>query len=232
MKAAIKLAHFLADIEPKHSDLADFIIVRRFDCAEPREYKELFPALSRKFNLYNYKSPRRGKGWPDGCNGLWFSTMEWAYTMIEARRVPHYKAIFTFEADGAPVFRDWVARMSAQWDAVNANAPVYQAGPMVKVPATHINGNCLLNCDLRFLKWVTRTVGRVPVGAGWDFILASRFKEWGWANIPQMRSYYATPTFSQAEYDRMVDEGIIWMHGIKDDSMIRMGRARLLQNQG
>jgi hypothetical protein len=226
--AAMKLAQFLADLEPRHSDLADFILVRRFDMKEPKEYATVVPALSRKFNFFSYKSPRRGVGWPDGCNSLWFSTMEWVYTMIEARRVPKYKAIFTFEADGCPVLRDWVAQLSETWDALNKFNPVYVAGALVKNPAAHINGNAVMNCDMRFLTWIVRRVGGVPVGSGWDFILRDRFKEWGWADIHRMRSYYNSATFTPEQYAQMVDEKLIWVHGVKDDSMIRMGRARLL----
>jgi hypothetical protein len=226
--AAMKLAQFLANIEPKHSDLADFILVRRFDCLEPKEYRELIPALSRKFNVFSYRSPRRLKGWPSGCNGVFCSSLEWARSMIEARRTPQYKAIFTFEADGAPLFPDWISRMSAQWDAVNKKQPVHQAGPLVKDPAPHVNGNCLMSGNVPFLKWLVPAVDTLGIYAGWDFALRDKFKEWGWANIHQMRSYYAIPTVSESLYSQMVEEQLIWVHGPKDDSMIRQGRERLL----
>jgi hypothetical protein len=225
--AALRLARFLADIEPKHSDLADFILVKRFDCKTPLKDQEIVPALSRKFNLYAYTSPRRETGWPMGCNGLWLATMEWARSMMEARRVPNYKAIFCCESDGCPLFSDWVERMSAAWDNANRDKPVVQAGPMVGVPALHINGNCLMSGDLKFLKWVTQRAV-IPPGAGWDFCLAPLFKEKGWANIHQMRSYYAWPTVTPEQYAKMVEEQLIWVHGPKDDSMIRMGRKRLI----
>lgn len=225
---ALRLARFLADIEPKHSDLADFILVKRFDCKTTIKDQEIVPLLSRKFNLYTYHSPRREQGWPSGCNGLWLATMEWARGMIEAKRVPAYKAIFCCEADGGPIFSDWVSRMSAAWDLANKERPVYQAGPMVTVPAQHINGNCLMSGDLTFLKWVTSRVC-IPPGGGWDFCLAKFFKEWGWANIHGMRSYYAWPTVTPEQYAKMIEEQLIWVHGPKDDSLVRMGRERLLQ---
>ncbi len=228
--AAMKLARFLGDIEPRHSELADVVLVNRFDC--PPADKETIERVSRKFNTRAYTSPQRGIGWPDGCNSLWFGTMEWAFSYMEVGQLPRYKAIFTCEADGAPVLQDWVARMSEAWDVAQAGQKVYIAGPLVGGGntgiAAHINGNCLVSGDLKFLHWITRRVAGVPGGIGWDYFLRDAFKRWGWADIPGMLSLYNTPTFTPEQYMTFVQDGVIWVHGDKSNSLIDMGRARLI----
>src|SRR5258708_2842051 len=210
--AALKLASFLADLEPKHTELADIVLVNRFDC--PKDYDSTITKLSRKFNVFSYRSPSRETGWPSGCNGLWFGTIGWAFSFMEDRKLPHYKAIFTCEADGAPVHRDWIARMSAAWDQTQRGPkPVYIAGPLVSGGGIdeHVNGNCLIAGDLKFLHWITRRVGGMPGGTGWDYGLREPFKQWGWANIPGMVSRYNTPHFTPEEYVQMRRDELIWV---------------------
>lgn len=100
---AMELADFLADLEPVKQQQADFMFAPRFDC---RADASVVSRVSRKFNVYAQVSRRRGVGWPNGCNELWFSVMEWVQSMSLAKKIPSYKAIFTCEADGAPIPRD------------------------------------------------------------------------------------------------------------------------------
>lgn len=223
--AALELAHFLADLEPSHSELADFIFVHRFDSAPPGP--EDVRLLARKFNTSVFKSRRRGIGWPDGCNELWFSTMEWIHGNILSKRMPGYKAIFTFEADGAPLVQDWVSRLSKIWDRVNISGKVCMAGAMLD-HGPHINGNALMSGDMNFLTWITKRVGGVNPGCGWDFVLAPEFRKHGWADVPEMKSYYHTRDYTPQQYLAMLKAGLVWIHGVKDNSLIRMGRERML----
>lgn len=219
---AMELARFLADLEPEKSQRADFLFVARFDC-------KIDPAtvnyVARKFNVYTRTSRRRGTGWPDGCNELWFSVMEWVQSMIVTRKIPHYKAIFTCEADGCPLQQNWLEWMSLEWDRVNREKPVCIAGALVE-PGPHVNGNALITGNMSFLTWIARRVSGVRPGVGWDFCLAPDFHRIGWANIPGIKSIYNTATFSPAQYAEMIQQGWFWVHGIKDLSLIRMGRER------
>lgn len=220
------LGRYLADLEPGHSELADVALVNRHDC--PPVSKEVAQAVSRKFNLFQYTAPRGNTGWPAGCNTLWVNTARWAQSMMEARRVPAYKAIFTCETDGAPVFRDWVARMSKAWEDANKAGPVCVAGPVVQIPAEHMNGNLLVSGDQPTLKWVIRLAGGVPSTGGWDFLLARDFKKRGWANIPGMVSYYNTRGYTAEKFMKLQADNLIWVHGVKDNSLIEHGRNILL----
>jgi hypothetical protein len=223
---AMELAKFIADLEPVHNNLADVLFVCRFDSGHDLATVQ---HVSRKFNTYTWKSRRRGVGWPDGCNELWFSTMEWVHGMIQAKRVPNYKSVFTFEADCAPMTPDWVARMSAIWDRVNQPNPVVMAGALIPDNGPHINGNAMMSCDPHFTTWLTKRLGGVHPGCGWDFILAKEFQQRGWADVPEMKSFYNTRNYTPAQYIEMVNRGLVWIHGVKDLSLIRMGRERMLK---
>ncbi len=222
---AAKLVNFLSDLETRHNDQADFLLVNRFDCKPLKE----IAYLSRKFNTFTYQSPRGATGWPHGCNALAASTVTWAYRMGEASKIPLYKCVFTCEADGCPVFPDWIARMSAAWDVVSGKNPCI-AGPLVTIPAEHINGNCLINGSMEQLQWMSRQLHAVKSG-GWDFVLANEFKHRGWAAIPGMLSLYNTRDYSVDRYLKLVKDGAIWVHGVKDTSLIDLGRVHILGAQ-
>lgn len=221
---ALELGRFLADLEPKHQTQADLLLVHRVDCRAPTE---IVSHVSRKFNTTVYKSPRSETGWPAGCNGMMESTVEWAYCMMDAKRIPQYKAIFLCEADGGPVSRDWIAKMSNAWDMANARKPVVIAGPLVYGPSEHINGNCMLSGDLNFLRWMVRGPKEQSRG-GWDYVLWPTLKQKGAANILGMRSYYNSPHFSLDQYHQFQNEDVIWMHGDKGSDLVKWGRQELL----
>jgi len=229
-REALQLAKLLADLEPKHCDIADFLFVSRFDTQhDPVTIKH----VSRKFNTFSYVSKGRGTGWPHGCNDLLFGTLGWLYHKKQAGQIPGYKAIFCFEADGIPMRKDWIQALRDAWDAVNKPKPVCQAGAwLANGPddkgTGHINGNCLLSGDLSFLKWLFQSGGGVNSRSGWDWILAPKFKARGWANIPQIRSWWRTPITEELFLEGVRDK-IIWQHGIKGDSGFKLCRKYLLK---
>lgn len=93
-------------------------------------------------------------------------------------------------------------------------------------PGPHINGNALISGKPNFLHWIARRVGGVRPGGGWDYVLARDFARIGWADIPGIKSIYNQPTFSPEQYADFIKNEWIWIHGGKDNSLIRMGRER------
>jgi len=225
-RQAMELARFIADLEPGHCETADFIFVNRFDCLPDKDTEGY---VSRKFNFYRYKSPRRETGWPDGCNGTWMSTMEWFYFMAEANKIPRYKTIFTFEADCVPLRSDWIKYFSAAWDTINKMGKIYVAGRKLESHGIreHVNGNAFFSGDLKFLHWLVKRT-RIPAGVGWDYYLADEFRRWGWADMPGMECWWNTPTFTEEQFRNELNKGTAWLHGIKDRSLIEFSRKLLL----
>jgi hypothetical protein len=226
---AMQLARLLADIEPAHNGIADFLFVSRFDTSHDQA---TIKHVSRKFNTFSYVSKGRGTGWPAGCNDLLFGALGWVYHKKRAAQIPGYKAVFCFEADGIPMCKDWIAGLRREWTRVNSLYPVFQAGAWLpngpdNIGTGHINGNCLLSGNLEFLRWLTTNARGINSNAGWDWVLSPKFKERGWADIPKIRSMWRTPMTEEIFLIGMA-EGRIWHHGIKDDAGIKLCRKYLI----
>src|SRR6185295_17344039 len=93
--------------------------------------------------------------------------------------------------------------------------------------ATHINGNCLYSGRRDALDWALRTVPTVHPMTGWDYAMRIEFRKKGWADIPEIKSYYNSQTFSLDQYNQMVAAGLVWVHGDKSGILIKHGRERL-----
>jgi len=223
-KQAMKLARFIADLQPGRCDAADFLFVTRSDC--PHD-KETLQYVSRKFNIFHHVSRRAGRGWPAGCNDLWFESMSWIYHMVEARKVPAYKCVFTFEADGVPLIPNWIQLFSADWDLESKKRPTFVMGAYLTAPGTHINGNAIFSCNPALTRWLTKQVSGCHVNAGWDYVLYPDFRRWGACPYSRIRSYWNSKTFPESAYQNELASGTVWLHGVKDDSLLDTSRARL-----
>ena len=217
----MRLARFIADLQPGRCENADFLFVSRFDC--PQDV-ETIKYVSKKFNVHHTICRRRGVGWPGGCNELWFGACEYVFHRIEEGKMPGYKAMFTFEADGVPLSRNWIARLSELWDQSHC----YVAGALLQSPGEHINGNCLVSCDPKFLRWVSKTIGSCPDKVGWDYYMSKAFKQWGWKELPEIVSEWQTKTFPADRFDEELQRGTIWFHGVKDNSLLSFSQKHFL----
>lgn len=232
---AERLADFISELEPRHSSEADFLLVCRFDSGHT---PGVVQRLGRKFNVFSYKSPLRMTGWPAGCNATWEGSIQWAWSMTEARKVPAYKAILTFEADCVPTSKDWIQRLHKEWDELqggrwdaekNVFAPVRIAGAMVSGEGVeqHVNGNCLLSGEEKFLRWIVQKAN-IPATLGWDYFLRHQFEKFGWANVPGMRSLYNSHGYTEEKWQEIQDKKIFFIHGAKDATLINLARKHLL----
>ena len=218
---AMQVARLIADMETRLSDRADFLFVSRFDCAHDME---TIGYVSRKFKVRHHVSRRRATGWPFGPNELWFETMQFCYEhTVEHERIPQYKAILTFEADATPLCPNWISILSDAWDETR---PANTVGALLQHPGPHVNGNALFSCDTGFMHWVVRQVSGCTPHGGWDYVLAPRFKEWGWKNCNAIRSWWKTPTLAREQFEPLYPQGVCFLHGVKDDSVIRMVREK------
>lgn len=225
--AAIALSHLLADLQPQHSDDIDLLFVARFDC--PQVDASTLKHVSRKFNTFTHESKRRETGWPAGCNGTFFGAMEFCYHKMAAGKVPSYKALFICEADTIPLTRDCFGYLHRQWDLISRRQPTCMAGALIPGVHDHINGGCcLISGNLSFLKWLVKDVGGMKALVGWDWGLAGDFKARGYANVPGIISLWQTPTISSGDADAWARRGIVWLHGIKDSSLLLHARKTLV----
>lgn len=223
---AMKLARLLADIQPGHSNEADFLFVCRFDSSHD---DAVVRHVTRRFNTYTHRSKRRGVGWPVGCNSLFFGSLEWVYHMMAGGKVPCYRNVLILGADSVPLTVDWLKNMRAYWDELQKHTEVFVAGAMGEAGGRmHINGDCMmLSGRLDFLKWLAVTIGDITVPAGWDWVLNDEFKRWGWADFPFVKSLWRKATFTRQEWDYAKNLGWEFVHGVKDDTLLDLAREQL-----
>jgi hypothetical protein len=219
---AEQLARLIADLESTRNPEVDIMLVCRFDSGHSGSLVE---HVSKKFDVYTHKSRRRETGWPAGCNALFFDTVTRIYELCHARKLPQYQAILTFEADCCPLRPGWLEMLWADWQ----RAKVKFMGDILKHPGEHMNGNMFLSGDQDLLKKIAhKIIGCAPSG-GWDFLLAPHFKQAGWYSTPLMRSEWTRQAeFTAKELEDQIQSGLVFHHGLKNDSLKRVVRQRWL----
>lgn len=224
-KQAMELARFITDLQPGKCDNADFLFVSRYDCSHDMA---TIRYVSKKFNVFHYVSKRRGTGWPIGCNELWFGSMEWVYHMTEARKVPRYKAVFTFEGDCVPLAPNWISTCSRAWDAECAKHETFVFGCYLIYPGPHVNGNAMFSGHPAFLRWLIKGVGGASPSGGWDYVLFADFRKWGARDFPLLKSYWGSKTFPESAFHAELAKGTVFIHGVKDNSLLNAARKKFL----
>ena len=221
----VRLAHLLTDLTPAHSPAADLLFVSRFDATMPEAAMRY---AARRFNIHQYRSKRREVGWPHGCNGTFIGAMEWLHAHVSSGKYPRFKGAFIAEGDSAPLQRNWLDILCAEWDRVNTKGSPVVAGPIIPAGGIdHVNGGgCYISTQRDNLDWLRTRLHRT-LTAGWDWCLAGEFRKRGWASIPGMRSHWQSPPFTKERWDAERAGGTWWIHGIKDDSLTDFARKFL-----
>lgn len=218
--AAMLLARFIASLQPEHSPDVDFVFAVRGDAREPDA--AVVKRLSKAFNVRFFKTKQVVAGWPAGPWALWFSLVEYLHSYPEP-----VKWALTFEADCAPLTRTWISELDAEWDRRKSGTRLIGCSPEGGV--AHINGNMLMSCDHDFLTWIVRevTIAGVPKPEGWDTWLFPQFLHWGCQVSPKFASFWQTRSAGVGLYKHLRNDGVVFCHGVKDDSLIRQASRAL-----
>lgn len=222
------LARLLADLEPTFSENADILFVARFDTEPDWPTVE---AVSQKFNVFTHISAKRMTGWPMGCNGTFFGSMEWIYHRMSVRKLPAYKVLFNMGADSCPLTKGWIEILLHAWDLANAAKPIVMAGALLEAGGKwHINGDAaLLSGDLTFLKWLATNASNMNAKSGWDWHIASQFEKRGWVGMSFIKSIWnRTNEFTENDWREETAAGTVVLHGQKSFSLLDMVRRKLL----
>ncbi len=218
---AIRVARLIADLaDGLPSNTADACIVYRFDCPVSTKLKE---TLEEAFEVVHvYRSTRKETGYPAGANGVWCDFMDHCAFMHRARRWA-YDCVLTTEVDAVPLAKDWQERLLSRWDGKSLvkghwiNNGDFDCG--------HINGNALFAVDT-FAR-SSKFLG-APADKGWDTWFAPEMKRLGWEDIKEIRSLFRRKDLNEKEWNELVKDGCVWLHGFKDDSALEMAKKKLL----
>lgn len=222
----MRLARFIADLEPEHRKDADFLFMGRFDAAHDPHAVEI---ISRKFDVWTYNAPSQAVGHPWAPWVTWLSIAEWVHHSIASHILPKYKFVFTFEADCIPISKNWVSDLIEAWEQANA----FVVGAETFHWVHSINGNLMYSTDPAFLSWLVKDLGLrgVPPNQAWDNYLFPQFAQWGVAFTHRIWNSQGLPTISQQMYRDTVNRGVSVVHGVKDDSLFNMAYADLHGNR-
>ena len=211
-------------IEP-NNPWADLCLYARFDASFPDE--EVLNKLRQTFNkVWTFKSRTQMTGWPDGCNALWGDLAMDAYRKSTESCPPkppvwaEYKSILAIESDTCPLQKKWLQVISEEWDAHGVKlmgAWDERNGDHPHINGIgHINGNAMFAIDMAK---VAPACIASPFGHGWDTVHAPLFKEVGWQGTYAIRNWYHVKSVTKEQFDDLVNDHAVFIHGIKDDSV-------------
>lgn len=241
--AASELCQLCADLEQRWEP--------RTDCEFWIEYSEKVPVdltqrligiLSPKFVAKAFKARNKGETFPYAANQLWLSTMVevWGQYKHSVAFRESFNGIFTFEADCVPMRRDWIEKLTTEWDRhieeirqwnkanpeehiqFEVMGHVHQAGTVHK----HINGNAVFRPDM-----LERKMIESHQNVGWDFWPPNRdYLLSVGRDTNLITQHYGRSTISLQEMPHIKKNGIVpaIFHGVKDGSARKHVRQLLI----
>jgi hypothetical protein len=207
--AAMRLARYLAALEPEYRNDVRFTFVRRWD--SPEANAETLRLVAEKFAVIEQIASGKGRiGWPEGCNLVALTAINWAERHLLC-------PVMLIEPDSVPVQRDWINQLLKEWKTARQHncwlmgAWNGEGGP----PDGHINGNCMIRPDFASLVDLT-----IPQGLAWDLAIAPKVSRKWWITglvLNRFREEHATD--AQIETPTSGTERPVLVHGVKSDDV-------------
>ncbi|HJX66270.1 MAG TPA: hypothetical protein VJ860_20215 [Polyangia bacterium] len=213
--AALRLARFLADLEPERRDDVLLIFAARFDVEMGRGNVELWDALaycSNKFPVAPLRSARRVTGYPDGCFGLWAGIAQACYERY-CTRWP-YHSVFFIEPDGVPLRWDWIDTLK-QAHAMNLAQGKRITGARMGAHWQHTNGVLVMHLSC----WADHpSLHTCAPGQAWDLFHSQvLLSELG--DVQGISSLYGAQSIGESVFRTLGNEyHHAWLANTKDDS--------------
>ena len=210
---AIRLARFIADIEPCWNDRVTMCFVRRHD-ATPID-QQTIKYVEHKFSVNHHVSPTHKAGYPDSPNIM-------AVALIrEAARRYHGQwrdvmGVMLLESDSVPVKRGWLVDLIDEWQvALGHGRLLMGAWKPTCGPHGHINGNMVFHPSLAD----TLKLPQCPSVIPWDTFYPPIFRRvWAWTGLIAnfYREVCCTDQFLSTP--ECGAKPPVLIHGVKDDS--------------
>lgn len=220
---AFRLARLIADIEPAYRTDVTLVLAGRFD-TNVGDASATVAHCGTKMRTFAVLAGPTGygkTGHPDGASGLWTGTMEqladrWCTGDLDR------SSVFTIEADGCPISRDWISRVRAEHQrTLDAGRRV--TGAFMPRPQPHINGSLVMSIPW----WIdTLSMHSTPDGHAWDVfhretILAAACRS------DEIRNVYGA-THWIGEQLRPMSKQMSWLSSTKDESAIKWAEEALV----
>ncbi len=218
---AMRLAKFIADLEPSKRNDVDFLFMARadssFDAATTAH-------VSRKFNTFTAKPRLRAAGHPYACWVTFWSVLEWVYN--SNLQTGHYDWVLCFEPDCVPICKNWINELKDEWQRLNK----YVVGSETFHWQMHLNGNAMYSGDMKFLEWAVKglTVQGCPQREPYDIYLFPQFARWGVGYSRKIANRCGQKSMEPKEAEWLREKmGIAFVHGVKDDSLFHWAKTSI-----
>lgn len=219
---AMRLARFIADLQPEFSETVAFQFCARFDSKpDPRTVDY----VTEKFETEVFVSPRKhAVGWPYGCNELWSSVVMDLHNRRSAGELKDIECAFTFEPDCVPLRKGWADTLHKTWIATGRKTVLGAYSEVGPKKWGHINGNMVIDVDL--YRRVPAVLGTAPQNA-WDMAMAPAFKAAGWEPSDVIANWYRRTSVPDTEMAALLETPAVVLHGVKDDSAFNFAKKLL-----
>lgn len=221
------LCKLIVDLEPEKRSDVEFAVSIRRD-SDVSKAQELVKLLETKFQkVHFHRCTRSGKGWPHGCNDLWFDTMAWGYELLKFKRT-RATGIFTFEADNVPLKKDWIDILVKEWK--ERGDGIHVVGNRSDDPAPHINGNGIFALDL-YERYPAKMQGCSGT-QGWDMYIASTFLPIS-KDTNELFQVYKMKNITRESLDAIKKNGNTpaFFHGTKGTTAIDLQRDKFFAKE-
>lgn len=220
---ALALARLIADIEPKRREDAILVLSRRLDCKLSEEAARTARYCEEKLPTMLLHSKRPEVGHPDGSFGLWAGTVGRLHRLWMKGALPWEwgKCVFTCEADGAPIRKDWIDQLrKAHHRSLAMGKRI--TGAVMDEPLWHVNGNLVMDLSV----WSDHpTLAHCPNGVAWDCHHATILLPEARACLA-IRNEYQTRDWTLGAL-RPIGRESAWLHGVRDESVVNCVRAMM-----
>lgn len=206
---AMNLCKIITGLQPHHVGvIAHVLLIARQDCSIDQNMVKI---ISQKFNTFTYKSSSPLKGWPNGANGIFASTM----IHISNNAVKNYECVFWMEPDCIPTRPNWFWDLVIEWRRRHPKANIVGCRADCNGDGTgdHITGCALYHPNIaRILPEITHCDGMA-----WDYQHRAKIVAMG-GSIKLLQNRYKE---TKVDPGIIEEPGVCLIHGIKDDSLLK-----------
>ncbi len=214
--AAMRLAKFIADIEPVRREDVELCIVRRHDAAAMDS--AVIEHLTKKFAVTERVTPEHLVGYPASPNFMAFDVMQAAAEWEDVN------AVLLMESDCVPVAKDWIDQLKGDWLRSQAQDRLVLGSWRAACHANgHINGNMLFSPSL------VRKAGMKPCPPKkpWDVFFVKYFEP-HWMRTGLISNRYCEMYLDavKIETPECGTRPPVLVHGVKDGSVWEYAKTK------
>lgn len=226
LDAGMDLAKLICEIEPVVRD-SEFVLIYRKDC-DHRAHKHFEKLAGMRFkHAFARMAHNHDTGWPGGSNMLAHSAFM-VMSMLAQNKQIESDGFLLFEPDCIPMTRDWIDRLSAEWEktkalGLEAFGHWHQQGDEETL---HMNGNAVFSTH-HFDRHSQILIG--PSTMGWDYFYREHYIKLS-RDSDLIFQNYNRHGMSQEDWLEITKNGTrpALFHGVKTNHGRALARANLL----